>query len=119
MNNLFVGMFLFTLMHTMAWMAANLQLVNPAWASRSLAICVVLAIPTTLAAYYGTRFAYAGLGDSVWGVRFMVFGASWFVFPILTWVILKESPWTPKTLLCTLLAFLIMGIQIFWKTESQ
>jgi hypothetical protein len=38
------------------------------------------------------------------------------VFPILTWWLLKESMFTPKTMVCIALSFLIVCIQVFWKS---
>jgi hypothetical protein len=43
------------------------------------------------------------------------FGVSYLTFPILTYLILKESMFTPKTMACVFLSFCIIGIQIFWK----
>ena len=76
---------------------------------------VTLAIPTSLAAYYASRFTYAALDEQVWAVRFIGFGTSYLVFPLLTWWLLKESMFTPKTLICIMLSMLIIAIQVFWK----
>lgn len=47
----------------------------------------------------------------VWAGRFIAFAASYFIFPILTWVLLKESPFTNKTLICFALSVIIMIVQ--------
>tara|TARA_B100000700_G_scaffold331754_1_gene468001 strand:+ start:1877 stop:2239 length:363 start_codon:yes stop_codon:yes gene_type:complete len=101
--------------HTCVWFSTNLQFVSEKAANNSLAICLALALPTSLLAYYGTQLTYDGLGESVWSIRFLAFGTSYLVFPVLTWLLLKESMLTPKNLVCIALSFLIVGIQVFWK----
>ena len=114
-RKLFLGIFLFFVMHTIFWFSTNLQFVKESWKDKSLFIAVCLAIPGTILAYYGARFTYEALGNTAWGSRFIGFGSSWFVFPVLTWLILRESMLTSKTLVCTALAFSIILIQIFWE----
>ena len=53
--------------------------------------------------------------NELWGQRYLIFGMSYLTFPILTWHFMNESMFTTKTLLCTFLAFVIVGIQFFWK----
>ena len=99
----------------MIWWSTNLQFVREYWRDKALYVSLALAIPITVTAFFATRFTYEGLGDTVWGSRFVAFGTSYLIFPILTWVVLKESMLTPKTLLCIALPLLIVAIQILWK----
>jgi len=112
-SNLFYCFACFLLLHVCAWFSTNLQLVSDSAASRSLVIAVLLAVPTTLLAYYGTKYGYQALGESAWGVRFFAFAVSYLVFPFLTWWFLGESMFTIKTTLSILLSFLIIAIQIY------
>ena len=114
-SNLLIGVTFFIVLHVMVWFSTNLQFVNSEISDKSLLISLFLAIPISLCAYYGSRFTYTGLDSSVWAVRFIGFGTSYLIFPILTWVILKESMFTPKTLVCILLSAVIVCIQVFWK----
>ena len=111
--NLVYCFFCFLLLHVCAWFSTNLQLVDEGLAAKSLMVAVLLAVPTTLLAYFGTKFGYQGLGESAWGVRFFAFSISYLVFPILTWWFLGESMFTVKTLLCVLLSFFIIMIQLY------
>ena len=104
---------LFTLLHVLVWFAANTQFISEEWRSKSLYLSVGLAIPISIVAYFGTRYAYEAFGDSAWGSRFLAFGISYLVFPIITSVLLGESMFTLKTLLCVILSFAIISIQIF------
>jgi len=111
--NLLYCFLCFLLLHIGVWFSTNLQLIDGALHSKSLAITIVLAIPISILAYYGTRFGYTAFQESAWGVRFFGFAISYFVFPILTWWLLGESMLSFKTLLCVLLSFLIIVIQVF------
>ena len=48
---------------------------------------------------------------SAWSARFLFFGLSYLVFPVLAYVFLNESPWSTKTILSTALSVLIIVIQ--------
>ena len=114
-KSIIYGTLLFMAMHVCVWVSTNLQFVKPEFRDKSLIIAIALAIPTTVLAYYGSRFIFEGLDEKLWSVRFVGFGISYLVFPILTWVLMKESPLTFKTIVCTLLSILIVAIQLFWK----
>ena len=110
------GTILFVAMHICVWVSTNLQFVKPELRDKSIIVSLCLAIPTTLLAYYAARFLYDGLEETLWSVRFIGFGVSYFVFPILTWSIMGESMFTVKTMLCVFLSLVIVGIQLFWPT---
>ncbi len=103
----------FLLLHVMVWFSTNLQFIDSNWAAKSFWITLGLAIPTSVLAYYGTRFGYAALGESAWGVRFLAFALSYLTFPIMTYYFLGESMFTLKTMLCILLSCAILFIQFF------
>lgn len=107
---LFFG--IFTLMHLLVWVSTNWQLTENANPHHAFWISVVCAIPISLLSFYGTRVGYDQFG-SVWSIRLIVFGISYITFPVLTWVLLHESPFNTKTMLCILLSFLIILIQLF------
>ena len=104
---------LFTILHTLVWFSTNLQFVKGVGTSKSIFIAILLSIPITICAFFATRIAYSALSDSLWSVRFIGFGISYLVFPILTWVVLGESMLTLKTLSCIFLSIVIVCIQVF------
>ena len=103
----------FLALHVMVWFSTNLQFINGSWAEKSFWVTITLAIPTSFAAYYGSRFGYAALGESIWGVRFLAFAISYLTFPIMTYYFLGESMFTVKTMSCIFLSFVIVVIQFF------
>jgi hypothetical protein len=110
-----IGMLLFTALHTLVWFSTNLQFMKSDIAAKSLQISLFLAIPATMCAYFASKATYQALEGSVWAVRFIGFGTSYLVFPLLTWWLLQESMLTPKTLICIGLSVLIVCIQVFWR----
>ena len=110
--NLVATVGLFLLCHTLIWFGTNLQLLDGWDKSKSLTLSVLLAIPISLLSYYGTHYGFKAMG-ALWPVRFLAFSLSYLVFPVLTWVYLKESPFTLKTTLCVGLSFAMIAIQVF------
>lgn len=114
MAKLAVGCLLFCLLHVMVWFSTNLQFVKGFESSKTLMYAIGLSIPITITAYFATKITYGALSDSLWAVRFIAFGMSYLIFPVLTWLLLGESMFTFKTLTCVLLSVLIVFIQVFY-----
>ena len=112
MLQLLTGISLFVLMHTLVWWGTNAQFIEGWGHKKALALSILLAIPITLLAFYASRFTYDALNEQAWSVRFVGFGVSYLIFPILTWFFLGESMFTAKTLICIFLSFLIIYVQI-------
>jgi hypothetical protein len=85
------------------------------WDGRPILAVLVFGIPAGLSFWYATKVAFLAM-DEVWGPRFLGFCMSYVTFPILAWYLMNESMLTTKTLLCILLSFCIISIQLFWKT---
>ena len=113
-THLFYAMSLYVLMHICVWFSVNLQFVNEAWKEKSFFITMLLALPISAIGYWAAKFGYHALNDSAWSVRFIGFGMSYLVFPVITWALLGESMLTAKTLSCIFLSIVIVCIQVFW-----
>ena len=111
---LLFGIFLFVLMHIGVWWGTNAQFIEGFSRSKAFVISLVLSVPVTLLAFQGSRMVYDALDESAWASRFVGFGVSYLVFPVLTWVFLGESMFTAKTMTCIALSCAILGVQIFW-----
>ena len=106
------GAFLFTLMHVLVWWGTNAQFIDGWSRKQALVLSLALSIPITLLAFFASKNLYEALDTQLWAVRFVAFGISYLVFPVLTWHFLGESMFTAKTLACILLSCLIIYIQI-------
>ena len=111
--NILYSALCFVGLHVMVWFGTNLQFMDSAWSEKSLWVSLTLAMPISVLAYFGARFGYTALGDSAWGVRFLAFSLSYLTFPFMTYYFLGESMFTIKTLLCVILSFAILAIQLF------
>ena len=114
--NLFLTLVLFLVTNVLIWFATNYQLVENADKSSAFRICLILSIPISIGAFYATKFGYEALGEA-WAVRLIAFGISYAVFPILTYILLGESPFNAKTMTCIILSAAIVGIQVFWRNS--
>ncbi len=114
-TNLIYATLFFTGAHILSWFQINSQFVWEWWRDRPFLTCCIYSIPCSLMFLYAARYAYADAGE-VWTGRFLAFAASYLVFPLLTWVFLRESMFTPKTLTCVGLSVIIMVVQFAWAT---
>ena len=112
--NAVIAVFLFIITDIFVWFQLNSQFLNEWWKSRSLLLCTLLALPIAFGYYFAWSYAVAAFG-SWWSVRFIGFALTFMVFPVLTYCLLGESFLTSKTLICTLLAICILGVQAYLK----
>ena len=105
---------LFLLGQTFIWFATNSQFVWDWWKDKPLITALIWSLPVSLAFWWGSKWSYAGL-ESAWASRLLGFGLSYVSFPILTWLLMGESAFTTKNIVSSLLAFTLVGIQIFWE----
>ena len=101
----------FILGNILIWYQLNSQLVWE-WAKgpKSMWVMSLLGIPISLLMWLCTKWGYVGFG-SLWAVRWMAFGSSMLVFPLMTYFYLGEAI-TLKTLISILLALIIMILQL-------
>ena len=109
-----IGVVFYIIGHIFAWYQFNSQFVWP-WAKTNFILPVLLfSIPMGICFLYGTKYVVSETSQ-LWTARFIGFGASYAVFPLLTWYYMNESMFTFKTLSCLFLACMILYIQIFLK----
>jgi len=110
--NLLYGTLLILLLQILAWVSANGQFSEYFKNYNTFAICITLAIPISILGYFGAKFLYAHFA-SAWSVRLVGYGISYLAFPVMTWILLGESMFTIKTILCIFLSLCIILIQVF------
>ena len=102
---------IFLVCNVMIWYQLNSQLVWD-WAkgNKSMWIMSLLGIPISLLMWLCTKWGYIGFGN-LWAVRWLAFGSSMLVFPLMTYFYLGETI-TLKTLISIILAIIIMLLQL-------
>ena len=108
------GFLLFIVGQTLAWFQLNSQFVWKWWENKPLLAVVCFGLPVGICFWYATKLIMASTAE-LWTARFFGFAASYISFPVLTWWLMNESPFTAKTIICSLLAFAIIIIQLFWR----
>ena len=101
----------FLLNNILIWYQLNSQLVWD-WAkgTKSMWFMSLMGIPISILFWYATKWGYIGFGN-LWAVRWLAFGSSMLVFPIMTYFYLGETI-TLKTLVSIILAIIIMLLQL-------
>jgi hypothetical protein len=88
----------------------NIQYIIPWWKDKPMITTVVFSIP--IGYFYLISWTYfTDHFKSVWSTRFLFFGLSYLVFPVLAYYFLRESPFTMKTVISTILSITIIYIQ--------
>jgi len=111
--NLYIGIFLVFVGQVFGWFQLNTQYLSDWWSNRPWTAALVIGMPCSVAFWYSWKFIVDATG-SAWTARFIGSSAGLIIFPILTWFLLGESMFTPKTMICFGLAILIILIQLFY-----
>ena len=111
-NKVILGGSLFVMAHILSWFQLNMQFMNPWWKNRGILAVLIFGIPCGLMFWYGWKYTTDAFGRSLWSARFISFGLSYLTFPIMTHYFLGESMFTSKTMICAMLSFLIIFVQI-------
>jgi hypothetical protein len=109
--NFFLTLLFMVCGHLAAWFAYNGQYAWESWKRNPVLTAIILGPLITTMFWWASFYGYQAT-SSAWSVRFLGFATSYFVFPIMTYVILSESFMTSKTLICIALSFLIILIQL-------
>jgi hypothetical protein len=109
-----IGLLFFVIGNLLAWFQFNSQFVWEWWEDRPLLSNFIFAIPMGICFWYAVKYIVEDSGH-LWTSKLIGFGVSNIIFAILTYVFLRESIFSPKTMTCLALSAVIIGIQIFWK----
>ena len=89
----------------------NLQFINPYFKDKAHILILTMSIPISYLYFYSWTYFVNSNSGSVWAARFIFFGLSYLVYPVLAYTFMHESPFTLKTVLCTILSVVILLIQ--------
>ena len=114
MTSVVKAILLFTLAQLFAWFQLNSQYIWEWWRGKAFISALIWGIPCSMFFYYAWTTA-ADAAGSVWSARFIGSSVGIVIFPVLTYALLGESMFTAKTMICVLLSFVIVGVQLFWR----
>ena len=104
---------LFILGNILAWFQANSQFLWQWWYDHPVTTVLMYSIPTSLAFFFGWRYAVEATG-SLWSARMLGFGVATIIFGAMSYL-LKGEGISTKTAVCLLLSVTIIFIQVLWK----
>lgn len=105
------ALFAYVVAATLTFLQQNLQFIDPYYKDKHIQIILLFSFPIAYLYLQAWTYFVNNSGGSVWSARFMFFGLSYFVYPVLTYIALGETPFTLKTALCTFLSVLILVVQ--------
>ena len=109
-----IGTLFFVIGNILAWFQFNSQFVWDWWKDKPVLSNLIFAIPMGICFWYAIKYIMED-SELLWTSKLIGFGVSNVVFAILTYAMLKESIFSPKTMVCLSLSVVIIAIQIFWK----
>jgi hypothetical protein len=106
-----------SLLMTLGQVIAFIQLqasVKYGWAEKYLWVLIISGIPISYLYVKSVKLYIEGFGGQIWPSRLVGFALGVVIFTILSSVLFQEHL-NLKTVISLILAFTIVGIQIFWK----
>ena len=100
-----------------AWFQHNLQFKYPEYDEKWWGM-YALSVPLTYVFILATKYNVLGYGGSIWGARFVGFAIGMIVYAILIQLYFGEK-FTTKIAIQLFLCFVILGVQSFWKEDSN
>ena len=84
------------------------------WFKNHYWLLVLMGIPVSMLFMYSVKNMVLAYGGEMWPSRLIGFSIGAIVFTYFSWTIFNE-PLTMKTIICLILSFSILGVQLFMK----
>ncbi len=114
MNQLVIGILLFTLGQVLIWIQTNGQFLWKWFDKNPLILSITFGTIISYIFIYATKYVVNHFDGLLWPGRFIGFGTGMISFVILTWIFMGEGIST-KTAISLVLATTLVSIQILWK----
>ncbi len=108
------GVIFYFIANVFAWFSINLQFMSDWWKGKEVLSAAIFSFPIIYLYIIATKEVMKET-NLLWTSKLLGFGVGNVSFAILTYLILKEGMFNPKTLMCFLLSVLIIAIQVWWK----
>ncbi len=113
MNNLTIALVLITIAQTITYFQLQSQFIWD-WAKSHPILLAAIGFPISYILIFYTKYCALAFNGEVWPGRLIGFAIGAIVFALCSKIFLDE-PMTAKTVICLILAAIILTIQIFWK----
>ena len=100
--------------HTLTWIQLNGQFKWDWFKENENLVVLIFSFPVAWLFIQYQKTAFQAFDGSLWTLRLLGFSGGIIVFLFMTWGLMGELP-SMKNIICLLLAFCIIGIQVFIK----
>ncbi len=115
MNNLIGTAAMWLLIaHILTWVQLNGQFKWEWFKNHENIVVLLFSFPVAWLFIQYQKTAYLAFDGSLWTLRLLGFSGGIIIFFLMTWSLMGELP-SVKNLICLMLAFAIIGIQVFIK----
>jgi|TARA_R110001592_G_scaffold20489_4_gene83034 hypothetical protein len=114
MSKLLITIILFCLGNILIWFQTNGQFLWRWFDKHPVFLSIVFGGVISYFFIYATKIGYNYFDGLLWPVKFVGFSVGILTYAGLTYYFMSESL-SLKTIICLVLAFLIIGIQVLWK----
>jgi len=112
-EKLFIGVVFGILAQTLTFFQLQGQLKYD-WFKNHYWLVVLMGIPVSMLFMYSVKNMVSAYGGEMWPSRLIGFSIGAIVFTYFSWSLFGE-PLTMKTIICLILSFSILGVQLFMK----
>lgn len=113
MRNLIISLVIVTIAQSLAYLQLQSQFFW-SWAKSHPILMAFLGLPISILLIYFTKYCALAFNGEVWPGRLIGFAVGAIVFALLSHFIMNE-PFTPKTIVCLVLAGAILLVQVVWR----
>ena len=113
MRNLIISLFIITIAQSLAYLQLQSQFFWT-WAKNHPILMSVMGVPISILLIYFTKHCALAFDGQVWPGRLIGFAVGAIVFALLSHFIMNET-FSTKTIVCLILACIILIIQVAWK----
>lgn len=96
---------------SLVFLQHNLQFINEYFKDKTHFLVITMSIPISYLYLYAWTYFVSENDGSVWSARFIFFGLSYLIHPVMAYVFMNETPFTIKTVICTILSIFIVLVQ--------
>ena len=114
MNKLLLAVVLFCVGNILIWIQTNGQFLWKWFDKNPLFLSIVFGGAISYFFIFATKCGYNYFNGLLWPVKFVGFSVGILTYALMTYYFMNESL-SLKTIVCLGLAFVIIGIQVFWK----
>jgi hypothetical protein len=112
-EKLFIGVVFGIIAQTLTFFQLQGQL-KYEWFKNNYWLVVLMGIPVSMLFMYSVKNMVTAYGGELWPSRLIGFSIGALVFTYFSWSLFGE-PLTVKTIICLILSFSILGVQLFMK----